>query len=1833
MHSINSHVHTVRRCGGTALLLAVLLVAGIELVRAEANTTPQNADFAAVPPFLVTSGVSPAGTGSASFLIAASRDHRLFFKAYNDYDDITGDGIPDTTYMQSFSYYGYFDPDKCYDYRRNDGRFIPRAFSPTDTLGAFTRNCSSVSNGRWSGNFLNWATSTRIDVVRKVLYGGKRSTDTDTQTILEQAHLPADGHAFAKYYRGRNVNRASTPANNRNEITTCRATISFDRLSHDDDNPPLMRWIGDDYRLWSSNERRQCTVREGDFFAAEMAGNRNDNDSSLSQIGAEDYDPETRDLLRDNGNRHNNNNLNDRVNIVMRILVCDSSLINGDNNENCKEYPSGSWKPVGVLQEYGESGETSFGLMTGTYGNNLRGGVLRRSLGDFSTEVDAGDGTFNALPAGVPGSIVKTFDALRVFGYYLGPQPNPNNTGRNRYAYEGNYEADGCGFLKNEYPNGFCRSWGNPFAEILFESINYLVGGTATAAFDTDDSEAYVRSGSFNVYGRGYNFATVPTLVSAQSDAGYLSDLQTLSFDDGTYVNDDLLPDDATAACSPVNVLAINSGLVDADSDNIPSSTTYTGGTLTRSTHIIAKTNEIGTREGISGNSWIVPYVDGSGDYLCRPRAVTNMATISGLCPEAPTTRGSYLSAGLAFHAHTTDLRTDVTGTQNIHLLAVELSAGVPRIDIPPGDPANIVFTILPGYVQYADDPNFPGTGQFMEFIIVQPHTEDSANPGEFTGRYFISYEDSVSGGDFDQDMWGILSYRFDSSANTVDVQTELMVFTSASTPHLFGFTILGSTQDGYHAYSGHSRSMFSNCSTPPSLQRDIAIYNGEQYRTGSNPVPACGQVTGADLDNNSVDDVLGCVSREGSSVDQWGTGGAITGRCDLSDPTSAPRQPGVPIGDSRLPPDWPQPVSHVFSASTTSAGVLERPLWYAAKYGGFRDSNNNNLPDLQSEWDASDIFGEPTPDGIPDNYFPISNPGQLPDAMVRVFEQGGAVQRTASGTAAAVVANERQGIGAVFQALFEPDFTDVNGTEVTWVGSLHALFIDAEGLLREDGNSNRRLDGYDVDPVVELGYDASSAETKVLRFSSSSANTFNQSGTTSVALNELAHVWNARDNLSGKTAPTIQRAYTSLSTTSRYIFTWVDEDTDGVVDNAEVKDFVPGNFRNANQYSSFNLDFASLPETSDPMLLPTAAEKIEIQVDRLVHYIRGEDASSSPSDTTDTISPPPPTRIRTADYDGDGTVEPLLLGDIVHSSPVSVTNPAENYDLLTGDTSYATFRNQYRNRRQVVYIGANDGMLHAFNAGFYDAASKQFGTQSPGGSETAHALGEELWAYIPNALLPYLQYLRDENYQHMYFVDGNPRIFDAKVFTADSTHPGGWGTLLVVGMRFGGTSTNNDFDVDQEGDGLTNPPDTDTADNRAFLSVYMVLDITNPEVAPTVLAEINVDGTYTTMRPGAVQIVDNSATTNKWFLLLGSGPVDLATGETSSSPPRNRAIVQVYDLAALVTGSTAPTPVRTFTLQNTPTEFIGGIVSSDYDLDLQAEAVYFGTVGPIAGDTGDLYRIAVAENETVSSWGTPLKLLAADKPFSARPTLAVDGEGNRWVYAGSGRMLAEDDNQSASQQTLYGFMDTNAVDNTTDANSVTAANLKDVTTATSLTDGRVDDPSNSDTVSFATFRERVAAAGGWRLNYRRDSGGINPSERSINPSSLLGEVLFNTAFAPPGAQTGAASSSCGSVDIGSSVLYGIDFLSGVPHTIGVFGQQDCSLAVCSATVQESLGRVDLGSGLASAPSLHLGQPDQNAPGRVTVVVQQSTGEIRTVEGQGVAPVTSQELNWREYAE
>ena len=126
-------------------------------------------------------------------------------------------------------------------------------------------------------------------------------------------------------------------------------------------------------------------------------------------------------------------------------------------------------------------------------------------------------------------------------------------------------------------------------------------------------------------------------------------------------------------------------------------------------------------------------------------------------------------------------------------------------------------------------------------------------------------------------------------------------------------------------------------------------------------------------------------------------------------------------------------------------------------------------------------------------------------------------------------------------------------------------------------------------------------------------------------------------------------------------------------------------------------------------------------------------------------------------------TPDPWVLGDIVDSDPVYVGNEDYGYDKLIGTegATYKTFVTSNASRRKMIYVGANDGMLHGFDAS---------------------TSGDEVFAYVPNAVYSGLTQLTSPSYTHQYMVDGSPRV-------ADAYFGGAWHTLLVSTTGAGGHS------------------------------------------------------------------------------------------------------------------------------------------------------------------------------------------------------------------------------------------------------------------------------------------------------------------------------------------------------------------------------------------------------------------------------------------------------------
>lgn len=186
----------------------------------------------------------------------------------------------------------------------------------------------------------------------------------------------------------------------------------------------------------------------------------------------------------------------------------------------------------------------------------------------------------------------------------------------------------------------------------------------------------------------------------------------------------------------------------------------------------------------------------------------------------------------------------------------------------------------------------------------------------------------------------------------------------------------------------------------------------------------------------------------------------------------------------------------------------------------------------------------------------------------------------------------------------------------------------------------------------------------------------------------------------------------------------------------------------------------------------------------------------------------------------------PLKMGDIFHSNPQLVAEPENVFYYTSNLHNYQDYFNKYKHRRRVLFAGANDGLLHAFDVGVWDRDI----TACTGGQTDCYdfGTGAELFAYAPRAVMQTLRRLKNsggaQTKQDEWTVDGAPSAADAFIDTRHNGTPvpanRAWHTVVVGTLREGSAF-----------EGLTPcPPPGGTTDFQNSASSVYALDVTQPE-------------------------------------------------------------------------------------------------------------------------------------------------------------------------------------------------------------------------------------------------------------------------------------------------------------------------------------------------------------------------------------------------------------------
>ena len=633
---------------------------------------------------------------------------------------------------------------------------------------------------------------------------------------------------------------------------------------------------------------------------------------------------------------------------------------------------------------------------------------------------------------------------------------------------------------------------------------------------------------------------------------------------------------------------------------------------------------------------------------------------------------------------------------------------------------------------------------------------------------------------------------------------------------------------------------------------------------------------------------------------------------------------------------------------------------------------------------------------------------------------------------------------------------------------------------------------------------------------------------------------------------------------------------------------------------------FARANATIDETMLDVASSADR---DSLIDFIVGKDAYDE-------------------DNDGNKTEKRgWILGDILHSRPQIVSY---------GSYTVATEESDCSRNKTFIYVGGNDGMMHAFK----------------------DCDGSEAWAFVPPDILPMLQYLGPTGFTHTYFVDYSPTVYiynrnkDGNINAANGDK-----VLLLFGLKRGGG--------------------VDTAPTKGY---YYALDVTNPASPVFLWSKTNAtagfaelgeawsdiaigkiavgssykiaafmgagyDNCHEDARYGLTQTYDGlcvSSPTNDAGFTTSSGAVTasaLATGP-SASAPKGRGIY-VVELAELLSSTgtadkngspslaNSGTKIWGYTYANDTARMLfsipGRIKPIDKNYDNFIDTLYAGDMG------GNLWRFDIM-NTSTASW-TANRIFSSNPGYSGYPTASADTDaGGRKIFFEPSAFVQEDGsvrlyfgtgdrehplNKSVIDR-MYGLIDRGQ----TTASAITELSLVDVT------DDKLQDPNATPSeITAAVSKLTSPSLYGWyiRLN---ESG--HEGEKVLAPALSFNQMVIYTTYSPVAAAT---SDPCATGNLGTSRAYVVDYQFGTA-VVNYDPTNDASAATTNLWVRTTgstfnLMRSDrvktLGGGIPSGAVMVISQTGQ------TTVMIGVGGRIATLETTGGG--ATMPLYWRQNIE
>ncbi len=805
-------------------ILSVLCLSAVGLYSAPASADTSSWPLAKYPLYIGSASLPPL------VMILMGRDHSMFYEAYNDMTDLDDDGKIDFIFNPAITYDGIFESNLCYEYSENVFKIKSVATAQTVNYHGKNSIVYTCDGSTYSGNFMNYLTASRLDLVKRILIGGQRLVKTagtngvrsqtaryNNYPYLTRQWIPHDTHVWAKIFNpgDYNLNNGEkcplgqglctidkwTPYGSNKAFLfgnvqrhlhaipfTCSSSTSTDCYQDETRHP-----LGSLVKLSNLTGDARNNEIKNNVFIWNWLARESGKGGGVAETKADKNRMQTRYTAPDGASE--SYVYADMYNLV--VESCNPTNISTENlSKRCKKYTS-LYNTVGLLHQFSETASVDayFGLITAGWNRNSSTGqsygVLRAPVKELFSQVDPSNGDFKD---GSLFSVINNIDLQTEGASLTGGSTSANWNG---CSIDSTHE-------KRVYQRG-CADWGNPLAPLLTLSHDYFENKITTSkAINSSTSGESIRV-------RASWSGNKPPKELQQENIQNNSNMWLPGYN--YHVDSPFRMDGIFECQKPINLVLLD--------ENI--SLDWYGGD---DSAVKSGFEMIDASEKFTDNSYIFGENTASDsasrviDLQTLPtlKKITNLENVRGVSVLEPQQSGSLKGPAVAAHYYKTPLNLgDGKEYSSIQNIVVAMASYLPKFTIEAENGKSILFiptckTPRKKSVNYNYTGDTNNTRSMVEddgkkyttscgigdvFYVDSEYN----SKGNLSGIEFrVTYEDNDGGSDFDMDVAASYKvYQDTSDPNVLNVEIS-GYYSDGYAPMIIGYVIIGT--EGVYEYN-----------------------------------------------------------------------------------------------------------------------------------------------------------------------------------------------------------------------------------------------------------------------------------------------------------------------------------------------------------------------------------------------------------------------------------------------------------------------------------------------------------------------------------------------------------------------------------------------------------------------------------------------------------------------------------------------------------------------------------------------------------------------------------------------------------------------------------------------------------------------------------------------------------------------------------------------------------------------------------------------------------------------------------------------------------------------